>query len=533
MYLECALPVKARHLKSRAPRPVSRSRRPRCRPRLVLPISGAKPTTHGYYPDLLARRSKTSQWVLIEAGSSREKTRAEARAKAAAARRYCAERGWEFLYFTEKTLPLIYEHNQRCLHSYLVRQKPLAQLVASCQTTWQAAKAPISIAAMIDTVRTDSRDDASGEHVAMAAWTAVAEAHQAGALVLDLGLDYLELETPLLIARPGDPEVPFPPLQVEPGQTDDDGAEHDSDQGTEPDEAKFSQPEGPIDGRPLRAVLAPEEIEDEVERRRFVTLLGAMKRLDAHESIRTVSRSLEGIHGMGRDNLGRLHARWLIYGDPALVKNWTYSGAGTHMEPQFAELVRKLRAGPERPTAGEIHKAPQMAEIETFLRGVPGVKPKQATRPSVDQIAYYLKQVVDKEPAVAIALLGLKHPPRPRYSAFSFVRSLRRVGEHAQLDIYVVDALLAVEPGLKMAYRTHLMAMIDVLSASPLAILLSPVDFTSEDVKLLVRMGATNDKQEWYATHTGSDVPWDCAALAASRSHRPRRDDQSDSRQSE
>jgi hypothetical protein len=107
--------------------------------------------------------------------------------------------------------------------------------------------------------------------------------------------------------------------------------------------------------------------------------------------------------------------------------------------------------------------------------------------PTYRQVQHFLKGI-SQETSIVEARSGLKHPPRERMSAESFVLSIAYPGHICQVDEHTLDQLVVTPNGTVITRRVHGAVLICVKTAAILGAVLSLDSLKEEDYMRLVKM---------------------------------------------
>jgi hypothetical protein len=449
---------------------------------------------HTYWVDWLVYRVGLPH-LLLEAGRWDIKDRPLGRAKAAAARAWAAERGWDYGIATDAHFPLTYRFNLRELVAALAGAPADPAMATDLRAVWTESRGT-RISTAIKRAGGDTRDP----EWFGSAMRLVAEAYKAGKVLIDLRETRLNLETVIHLA----PED-LPPITAESFPSDLEGARR-------PDAPEIDEDLAPLlaeDGN-HRPTVDPETLPPD-QRDRFRILTEAMEMWDLGTPVTRIAAAVsEAGLKIGRPGLYYLRERYLDpdLGPAALVDRATYPDLGSGMDERYQDEVRRLYTGGDRPEWTKIRR--KLQTVQEKLRIETG---KVVPRPEIGAIERFCHQVLDRELEVRQARSGELHPP-PARATRGFLATVRKPGQILQLDAWRVDLAIVAEDGSDVTLRCQCLALIDVYERVPVAVMLSPTDLATEDIVRLIQL-AMQDKTP-LARSMGCENAWDvrCKPIA-------------------
>jgi transposase len=316
-----------------------------------------------------------------------------------------------------------------------------------------------------------------------------------GRLLVDLAEVALSLSTPLALLEPGSvPILPDPlPSCLEEELRGSDGAS--SPAGIE-SEKMTTQMKGGAPGPTFDASV----LETPEEQAHFHRTLAAVTAVLAGRGVREVAKA----SGMAPSTLSRLVQRTKESGQIACVPHRAYHRDRTLMHPAFQELIRQLYIHRMRPTIMAVYEDVRLKRLAEELSEREGA-PVQV--PTYRQVQHFLKGIEHQTPVVE-ARSGLKHPPRERMSAESFVLSIAYPAHISQVDEHTLDQLVVTPDGTVISRRVHAAVLICVKTAAILGAVLSLDSLKEEDYMRLVKMSL--EAKDRLTTLYECKHPWPC-----------------------
>jgi len=324
-------------------------------------------------------------------------------------------------------------------------------------------------------------------------WKMVADAAAEGRLLIDLTEVELSRRAPLLLLdKDAAPILPYPlPSTLE---------------GPESTSIEQCDPNPDHDERPLQGdglILGPtfdaSALETAEEQTRFHRNLAAVMAVLSGQRLRHTAL----LHTMAPSTLSRLVHRTQELGQIACVPHGAYHRERA-LRPEFQELIRKLYTRRMRPTMMAVYEdvgLKRLAEELSKREGTP------IQTPTYRQVQYFLSSIAQTA-QVAEARSGLKHPPRERMSASSFVLSIAYPAHICQVDEHTLDQLVVAQDGTVMTRRVHGAALICVKTAAILGAILSIDSLNEEDYMRLIKQ-SLEPKDRLVALYE-CQHPWPC-----------------------
>jgi transposase len=424
---------------------------------------------HDYLPDFVGTLVDGSL-LIAEAGREDEKSQGQALAKAEAARRLAQLKGGVYWLGTDKNLSELRHNNLLYLHA---RRRPFQtyeEIAAVILANWPYRDLH-SVSEFVHLF--GSRW--SEVEVEATVWKIVGEAQAEGRFLVDLAEVELSLTTPLALLEPGSvPILPDPlPSSLEAEREEGDGATLPPSQENEetPIEVKGGSPSPTFDA----SVLETKDL-----RAHFHRNLAAVTAVLEGRGVRSVAKESE----MAPSTLSRLVERTKKFGQIACVPHRAYHRDRTLLHPEFQELIRKLYTHRMRPTIMAVYEDVRLKRLAEDLSEREGTPVKA---PTYRQVQHFLNGI-EHQTAVVEARSGLKHPPRERMSAESFVLSIAYPGHICQVDEHTLDQLVVTPDGTVITRRVHGAVLICVKTAAILGAVLSLDSLKEEDYMRLVKM---------------------------------------------
>ena len=330
--------------------------------------------------------------------------------------------------------------------------------------------------------------------VEAAVWKMVGDAAAEGRLLVDLTEEELTLSTSLALLKPGAPPIlpdPLPSSLEKAEQGEIEAQAEIGEDGDAPIELQSAIPGPTFDDSSL----------GEEERKQFNNNLSAVQAVLAGGSLRGVAKE----KGMGTGTLSRLVKRTREFGQIACVPYGVYHRKRS-LRPEFQDLIRKLYTQAMRPSVQAIyedHRLKALAQKLTKREGVP------VLTPSYWQV-YYFVQSISKEPSVAEARSGLKHPQREPQSPYSYVLSIPSAALICQVDEHTIDQYIVAQDGTPITRRVHGAVLVCVKTGAILAGVLSLDSLKEEDYMRLIKQ-AMEPKDRLVRLYECMN-PWPCYA---------------------
>src|SRR5260370_30968604 len=406
--------------------------------------------------------------LIAEAGRESEKRKAQALAKAEAARRLAQLKGGAYLIRTDENHSVPRPNNLLYLHARRQPFSTYAQIAATLLEYWQYGEGH----------RVNELNSLFGSRwydseVEAAVWKLAGDSLAEGHLLVDLTTVELSPLTPLILLGPdANPILPDPlpdELIVEEEERGDLAFPCD-----EGDNAHVIQP-GLIPGPTFDAsVLKTQE-----EQARFHRNLAAVTAVLSARGVREVAKE----SGMAPSTLSSLVQRTKALGQIACAAHKAYHRERL-LHPEFQQLIRKLYTHPMRPTIRAVYEDVQLKRLAERLRESEGTHVQE---PSYWQVYSFIKSISDEE-IVVNARSGLKQSPRDRMSPSSFVLSIPYPAHICQVDEHTFDQLAVASDGTVITRPVHGAVVICVKTAAILGAVLSLDSLREEDYMRLVKM---------------------------------------------
>ncbi len=442
---------------------------------------------HEYLPDFVGTFSDGGL-LIAEAGRESEKRKAQALAKAEAARRLAQLKGGAYLIGTDENLSVRRHNNLLYLHARRQPFSTYAQIAATLLEYWQYGDAHSvnELTSLFGSRWSDSEVEA-------AVWKLAGDSLAEGHLLVDLTTVELSPLTPLILLGPdANPILPDPlpdELIVEEEERGDLAFPCD-----EGDNAHEIQP-GLIPGPTFDAsVLKTQE-----EQARFHRNLAAVTAVLSGRGVREVAKE----SGMAPSTLSSLVQRTKALGQIACAAHKAYHRERL-LHPEFQQLIRKLYTHPMRPTIRAVYEDVQLKRLAERLRESEGTHVQE---PSYWQVYSFIKSISDEE-IVVNARSGLKQSPRDRMSPSSFVLSIPYPAHICQVDEHTFDQLVVASDGTVITRRVHGAVLICVKTAAILGAVLSLDSLREEDYMRLVKMSL--EPKDRLTTLYECAYPWPC-----------------------
>jgi len=449
---------------------------------------------HDYLPDYVGTLVDGGLLV-AEAGRADEKARGPALAKADAARRWTRLKGGAYWLGTEETLAPRRHQNLVFLHARRRAFPTFAEIAPEILALWRAG-AGIPVAELV--ARFSHRW--SEAEVEAAAWKIAGDAAAVGHLVVDLVAESLDLSTPIALLHPDEsPILPEPlPDTLDRSSVDAEAPIHTSN--TWPGMQEHDDSPLVTQDVPGPTVDASAITPDDA-RAAFLRNLAAVTDIAQGRPLRAAAAD----HGIDHGHLCRLVRRAREHGQPALVPYRSYH-RDRALRPEFRDLIRKLYARPLRPSVTAVHEDVALKRLADELTTRDG---RLARLPSYAQVYRYIRSI-DDEPAVATARSGLAHPPQPRTSPTSFVRSIAAPALLCQVDDHHLDIVVVARDGTPITRRVWGAVLVCVKTAAILGAVLSLDVLREEDYMRLVKQ-ALEPKESLVALYACQHA-WPCSA---------------------
>ncbi len=441
---------------------------------------------HEYLPDFVGTLCDGGL-LIAEAGRESEKSQGKALVKAEAARRLALLKGGVYWLGIETHLSERRHQNWLYLHA---RRQPFATFAEISAALFQAWPYG-DLRCVSELVHTFGPHWSEAE-VEATVWKLVGDAAAEGRLLVDLAEVELSRATLLaLLAADTSPILPDPlPSELIGPVAGDASFPPEAE-----DEDLVLDPHVGITGPTFDAsVLATTE-----EQAHFHRNLAAVTAVLAGMGIRGAATA----YGMATSTLSRLVRRTKKLGQIACVPYATYH-RDRALHPDFRALIRKLYMQPFRPTVMAICediRLKQLAEELSSRENTP------ISVPTYHQVYGFVKSIAQEIP-VKEARSGLKHAPRERMSAKSFVLSIPYPAHICQVDEHTMDLLVVASDGTVITRRVHGAVLICVKTAAILAAVLSLDSLREEDYMRLVKM-AIEPKDRWTALYD-CQHSWPC-----------------------
>ncbi len=424
--------------------------------------------SHEYWPDYIGTLSDGGL-LIAEAGVTKAKLKGQELAKAEAARRLAQLKGGAFWIATEQHLSDRRFKNLLFLHGHRDAFGTFHEIAAVLRTDWPWGEER-SAREIIKHLGSRWSED----EVEAAVWKIVGDAAAAGRLVVDLSEVLLDLDTPLNLLDPEAPPILPDPL---PDSLEEMLASEESPPeeliGDEETEPSALSDDGLIPG----PAYDPKDL-DEESRKIFNRNHDAVRDVLSGQGVRQVAES----YGMVHSALLRLIKRLQEYGQIALAPYQAYQ-RDPKLRPEFQELIRKLYKSRMRPTVMAVYEDPELKKLAERLTKR---EDKLVKRPTYRQVWWFIQKIVNEREVVE-ARSGLKHPPRPRMSPTSFVRSITAPGLICQVDEHFLDFLVVTQDGTVVTRRIHGAALICVKTGAIMAAVLSLDSLKEEDYMRLLK----------------------------------------------
>jgi hypothetical protein len=443
---------------------------------------------HVYLPDFVGTLCD-GKLIIAEAGVEEEKLRGRALAKAEAASRVAKAEGGVYWIGTEKNLPLSRHYNLLYLHARRESFKTYSEIATALLAHWPWGE-PRTVKDFIRLLG----DRWSDSEVEAAVWKVAGDAAAEGRLLVDLTEVELSLSTPLALLKPGAPPILPPPLpssleKVEQGET-------------EIHLTVVENEDGPIE--PQSAIPGPtfdDSSLGEEERKQFNNNLSAVQAVLAGGSLRGVAKE----KGMATGTLSRLVKRAREFGQIACVPYGAYHRERS-LRPEFQNLIRRLYTQAIRPSVQAIYEDHRIMALAKKLTKREG---KPVKTPSYWQV-YYFIQSISKEPSVAEARSGLKHPQREPQSPYSYALSIPAAALVCQVDEHTIDLKIVAQDGSPITGQVHGAVLVCVKTGAILAGVLSLDSLKEEDYMRLIKQ-AMEPKDRLVKLYECMN-PWPCYA---------------------
>ena len=396
---------------------------------------------------------------------------------------------------TEETLAPRRHQNLVFLHARRRAFPTFAAIAPEILALWRAG-AGIPVAELV--ARFSHRW--SEAEVEAAAWKIAGDAAAAGHLVVDLVAEPLDLSTPIALLHPDEsPILPEPlPDTLDRSSVDAEAPIHTSD--TWPGMQEHDDSPLVTQDVPGPTVDASAITPDDA-RAAFLRNLAAVTDVAQGRPLRAAAAD----HGIDPGHLCRLVRRAREHGQPALVSYRSYH-RDRALRPEFRDLIRKLYARPLRPSVTAVHEDVALKRLADELTTRDGCLVRL---PSYAQVYRYIRSI-DDEPAVATARSGLAHPPQPRTSPTSFVRSIAAPALLCQVDDYHLDIVVVARDGTPITRRVWGAVLVCVKTAAILGAVLSLDVLREEDYMRLVKQ-ALEPKESLVALYACQHA-WPCSA---------------------
>ncbi|HEY7348326.1 MAG TPA: Mu transposase C-terminal domain-containing protein [Ktedonobacterales bacterium] len=433
--------------------------------RINYPFEGK---SHEYWPDYIGILSDGGL-LIAEAGLTKEKLKGQALAKADAARRVAQLKGGEYWIATEQHLSDRRFKNLLFLHRCRDAFGTFDEIAAALRADW-----PWGEERCVREIIEHWGSRWSDDEVEAAVWKIVGDAAAAGKLVVDLSEVLLDLDTPLNLLDPEAPPIlPDPLPDSLEGMLAAEQSPSEELADDEEAEATVLSDDGLIPG----PAYDPEELDKE-SRETFNRNRDAVMAVLSGQGVRQVAEA----NGMVHSALLYLIKRVNEYGQIALVPYGVYH-RDPALRPAFQEKIRKLYKSRMRPTVRAVERDPELRALAEELTKLEGklVKP-----PTYRQVWWFIRRI-ENERDIVEARSGLKHPPKPRMSPTSFVRSITAPGLICQTDEHDLDILVVTRDGTVVTHRVHGAVLICVKTAAILAAVLSLDSLKEEDYMRLIK----------------------------------------------
>ncbi len=443
--------------------------------------------THDYLPDFVGTLCDGGL-LIAEAGRESEKSQGQALAKAEAARRLAQLKGGAYWIGTDQNLSVRRHNNLLYLHARRQHFRAYDEIAAAVLAYWPAGSAHC-----VEEFLQLLGPTFSEVEVEATLWKMVADAAAEGRLLIDLTEVELSRRAPLLLLdKDAAPILPYPlPSTLE---------------GPESTSIEQCDPNPDHDERPLQGdglILGPtfdaSALETAEEQTRFHRNLAAVMAVLSGQRLRHTAL----LHTMAPSTLSRLVHRTQELGQIACVPHGAYHRERA-LRPEFQELIRKLYTRRMRPTMMAVYEdvgLKRLAEELSKREGTP------IQTPTYRQVQYFLSSIAQTA-QVAEARSGLKHPPRERMSASSFVLSIAYPAHICQVDEHTLDQLVVAQDGTVMTRRVHGAALICVKTAAILGAILSIDSLNEEDYMRLIKQ-SLEPKDRLVALYE-CQHPWPC-----------------------
>ena len=446
---------------------------------------------HVYLPDFVGTLCD-GKLLIAEAGVEEEKLRGRALAKAEAANRVVKAEGGLYWIGTEKNLPLSRHYNLLYLHARRESFKTYSEIASALLAHWPWGE-PRTVKDFIRLLG----DRWSDFEVEAAVWKMAGDAAAEGRLLVDLTDVELSLSTPLALLKPGAPPILPPPLPSSLEKTE---------QGeTEIHLTMVENEDGPIE---LESAIPGPTFDDSSlggeERITFNNNLSAVQEVLSGRSLRAVAEEKK----MALGKLSRLVKRVQEFGQVACVPYGVYHRERS-LRTEFQNLIRRLYTQAMRPSIQAIYEDHRIKALAKKLTKREG---KPVKSPSYWQV-YYFIQSISKEPAVAEARSGLKHPQREPQSLYSYVLSIPSAALVCQVDEHTFDQYIVAQDGTPITRRVHEAVLVDVKTGAILAGVLALDSLKEEDYMRLIKQ-AMEPKDRLVRLYECTN-PWPCYAKPA------------------
>lgn len=421
---------------------------------------------HTYLPDFVGTLCDGTL-LIAEAGREEEKSQGQALAKAEAARRLAQLKGGVYWIGTDENLSELRYNNLLYLHARRRSFRTYEEIAATIVASW-----PSGEMRSIDEFIHLFGSRWSESEVEAAVWKIVGDAAAEGRLLVDLTVVELSRQIPLALFEPGSLPILPDPL---PSSLDE--PEHRSEEThlLSTAQAKMGSPTPELIPGPTfdASVLQTGE-----KQARFHRNLAAVTDVLAGQKLRHAAKA----HDMAPSTLSRLVHRTKEWGQIACVPHQAYH-RDYSLHPEFQQLIRKLYTHRMRPTMMAIAEDVRLKRLAAELSEREGTLVKT---PTYRQVQYFLKGIAQEAP-VADARSGLKHSPRERMSAQSFVLSIAYPAHICQVDEHIMDQLVIAADGTVLTRRVHGAVLICVKTAAILGAVLSLDALREEDYMRLVK----------------------------------------------
>ncbi len=418
---------------------------------------------HTYLPDWVGTLGHGGL-VVAEAGVTAYKVQAQAWAKADAGPRWAHIKGGYYWLGTEDTLAVQYHWNLVFLHARRESFPTFGEIAPEIERLWRSDRR-YSVNALIALL---ARRWSEAE-VEAAAWKLAGDAAAHGQLLVDLTQVALTRDTEMALLDPHLPPI-LPPALPE---ALDDASGGDSPPPEPRGPAMIASPSPHVPGPTIDAEQLPPPV-----RATFLRHLAAVSDVLAGQALCAVARQ----YGYTHQRLGCLVRRAQSLGQVALVPYRSYRRASA-LHAEFKTLARKLWTAKDRPTVMAVAEHWEMRDLAARLTEQEG---RPVPWPTYGQIYRYLA-TLRHNPAVAAARSGLRHPPRARQSATSYVLSIPAPALVCQVDEHHLDLNVVTGDGVVLTDKVHAAVLICVKTAAILGAVLSLDALEEEDYMRLLK----------------------------------------------